>query len=233
MKVYESINKITAALAKEGIPKDSKNQQQGWSFRGIDALMNKLASLLSEHGLCILPRVVDRELVERTSKNGSVLFFTTLTVEFDFVSAEDASKHTVVTVGEAMDNGDKSANKAMSAAYKYACFEAFCIPTAGMEDPDSHVHEIVDTSQQAKPKEEPKKPKKEPEKAPKPETQPLDEAIVLDMLAAVNSSVDAESLEGVYKVASATCNEAHDGDAKKRLNAAVKAKMKSFPAKES
>jgi hypothetical protein len=214
MKVYHAINKITAALAKEGIPKDSKNTQQGWSFRGIDALMNKLAGLLAENSLCILPRVVDRELVERTSKNGSILFYTTLTVEFDFVSSEDASKHTVVTVGEAMDNGDKSANKAMSAAYKYACFEAFCIPTAGMEDPDKEAHEVVT------PIEKPKKP------------DALDESAVLDMLAAINSAVSKEDLEAIYKVAAETCNVAHDSAAKKRVNESVKAKMKALGAKQ-
>ena len=33
-----------------------------------------------------------------------------------------------------MDSGDKSMNKAMSAAFKYACFQVFCIPTEEMHD---------------------------------------------------------------------------------------------------
>ncbi|MFS0844210.1 MAG: ERF family protein [Roseburia hominis] len=28
-----------------------------------------------------------------------------------------------------MDSGDKATNKAMSVAFKYACFQVFCIPT--------------------------------------------------------------------------------------------------------
>jgi hypothetical protein len=44
--------------------------------------------------------------------------------------------------GEAMDSGDKATNKAMSAAYKYACMQAFSIPTEGDNDADAHTHEV-------------------------------------------------------------------------------------------
>jgi hypothetical protein len=63
--------------------------------------------------------------------------------EFDFVAASDGSKHTVKTYGEAMDSGDKATNKAMSAAYKYAAFQAFCIPTEGDNDADATTPEPV------------------------------------------------------------------------------------------
>jgi len=64
-------------------------------------------------------------------------------VEFDLVCAEDGSKHTIATIGEAMDSADKATNKAMSAAYKYACIQAFCIPTEGDNDADATTHEPV------------------------------------------------------------------------------------------
>jgi hypothetical protein len=143
MKVYEKIAAVTAELSKIGISKDSKNQSQGYAFRGIDAVYCALSPLLSKHGLCILPRVTDRQVIERQNRQGTALFYVTLTVEFDFVAAEDGSKHTVITVGEAMDSGDKASNKAMSAAYKYAAFQAFCIPTEGDNDADSQTHEVA------------------------------------------------------------------------------------------
>lgn len=142
MKVYEKIAAITADLSKIGISKDSKNSQQGYAFRGIDQVYGALSPLLAKHGLCILPRVTDRQVTERQNRNGGTLFYTTLTVEFDFVAAEDGSKHTIVTVGEAMDSGDKSSNKAMSAAYKYAAFMTFCVPTEGDNDADASTHEV-------------------------------------------------------------------------------------------
>lgn len=143
MKVYQAINKVQCALAKSGISKDKRNAQQGYNFRGIDDVYNALAPLLAEHELIILPRCVSRECVERQSAKGGALFYVTVEAEFDFVSAEDGSKCTVRTFGEAMDSGDKATNKAMSAAYKYAAFQAFSIPTEGDNDADSTTHEVL------------------------------------------------------------------------------------------
>ena len=142
MKVYQAINKVQAALAVEGISKARNNQAQGYKFRGIDDVYNALSPLLAKHGLCVLPRCTSREVVERVNAKGTALFYVTVCAEFDFVAAEDGSKHTVITYGEAMDSGDKATNKAMSAAYKYACMQAFSIPTEGDNDADAQTHEV-------------------------------------------------------------------------------------------
>ena len=141
MSVYKAINAVQAELAKTGIAKDKRNAQQGYNFRGIDDVYAAVAPLLAKHGLCILPRVVSREVTERQTQKGGILFYTVVKMEFDFVCAEDGSKHTVTTVGEAMDSGDKSSNKAMSAAYKYMMLQTFCIPTEGDNDADARTHE--------------------------------------------------------------------------------------------
>jgi hypothetical protein len=145
MHVYKAINAVQADLAREGIGKDRSNQQQGYKFRGIDDVYNALSPLLAKHGLCVLPRCTSREVVERINAKGTALFYVTVCAEFDFVAAEDGSKHTVVTYGEAMDSGDKATNKAMSAAYKYACMQAFSIPTEGDNDADATTHEVRPT----------------------------------------------------------------------------------------
>lgn len=141
-KVYAAIAEVMAELAKVGIGKNNKNTQQGYKFRGIDDVYNALAPLLAKTKLLILPRVLNRVVTERETKNGGVLFYVVLDVEFDLVSGVDGSKHTVRVCGEAMDSGDKATNKAMSAAYKYACMEAFCIPTEGDNDADATTHEL-------------------------------------------------------------------------------------------
>jgi len=135
--VYIAINAVTAAMAKEGLGKDRKNEQQGYKFRGIDDVYNALAGVLAREKLCILPRVVDRQSLERPTKTGGVSTYTILIVDFDLVSAVDGSHHTIRTVGEAMDTADKSSNKAQSAAMKYACLMAFQIPTEGDNDADA------------------------------------------------------------------------------------------------
>lgn len=143
MNVYKTINKVQADLARQGISKDHRNTQgAGYNFRGIDDVYNAISPLLAQHGLCILPRMLSRSCEERQSKSGGALFYVTVEAEFDFVCAEDGSKHTVKTYGEAMDSGDKGTNKAMSAAYKYACFQAFAIPTEGDNDADASTHEV-------------------------------------------------------------------------------------------
>lgn len=144
MKVYQAINKVQSALSKTGIAKDRTNTQgSGYKFRGIDDVYNAVAPLLAEHGLCILPRMIARDCQDRQSKNGGNLFYVTVEAEFDVVCAEDGSKHTIKTFGEAMDSGDKATNKAMSAAYKYAAFQMFAIPTEGDNDADAHTHEVA------------------------------------------------------------------------------------------
>ena len=143
MKVYQAINAVQAELAKAGITKDKRNQQQGYNFRGIDDVYNALSPLLAKHGLCILPRILTRDVQERQTQKGGVLFYVTVEAEFDFVAAEDGSTHVVRTFGEAMDSADKATNKAMSAAYKYAAFQAFAIPTEADNDADAHTHEIA------------------------------------------------------------------------------------------
>ena len=143
MSVYKYINAVQSALAHDGISKDRKNVQQGYSFRGIDDVYNALAPLLAKNGLCILPRMISRNCEERQTQKGGTLFYVTVEAEFDFVCADDGSKHTVKTFGEAMDSGDKATNKAMSAAYKYAAFQAFAIPTEGDNDADAHTPPVV------------------------------------------------------------------------------------------
>lgn len=146
MEVYKAINKIQATLAKSGISKSrtaSMNGKAMYAFRGIDDVYNTLAPLLAEHKLCIIPRMISREVTERETGRGNALFYVTLEAEFDFVSAEDGSKHTARTFGEAMDSGDKATNKAMSIAYKYACFQTFAIPTEEDNDPDATIHESI------------------------------------------------------------------------------------------
>ena len=142
MEVYKAIAAVQGELAKVGIGKDGTNAQQKYKFRGIDQVYNVLSPLLAKHGLCILPRMISREVVERKSGSGTALFYVTLEAEFDFVATADGSKHTVRTFGEAMDSGDKATNKAMSAAYKYAAFQAFAIPTEGDNDADATTHEV-------------------------------------------------------------------------------------------
>lgn len=143
MTIHDKINKIQADLAKQGITKSRKNAQQGYNFRGIDDVYNALAPLIAKHGVVIVPEYSERETTEKTTKTGGILFYTTIKGKFTFISSEDGTSVEATMYGEAMDSADKSTNKAMSAAYKYACLQVFCIPTEGDNDADATTYDLA------------------------------------------------------------------------------------------
>ena len=144
--IYIAINNVQAALAKSGISKDRKNQQQGYAFRGIDDVYLAVAPLFAEEGIIVLPHYTERTCVERANSKGNPLFYVTLRGSFDLIDKSDGSSVSCDVFGEAMDSADKATNKAMSAAYKYMCIQTFCIPTEGDNDADLTTHTVAPKS---------------------------------------------------------------------------------------
>lgn len=140
-----NINKAILSVMKDigTIGKDKQNKSQGYQYRGVDDVMNALYPALVDNGVFIIPKVLETKREERTSTSGSHLIFTTCKMSYTFC-ADDDSKIEVIMCGEGMDSGDKSMNKAMSAAYKYACFQLFCIPTEDLKDPDMDTYIVED-----------------------------------------------------------------------------------------
>lgn len=118
------------------VKKDRKNSMQNYQFRGIDDVYNELHPAFAKHGVFISSKVIERVREERQTKNGGLLIYSILTVEFTFF-ADDGSSFSSITVGEGMDSGDKSCNKAMSAALKYALMQLLLIPTAEKKDSEN------------------------------------------------------------------------------------------------
>lgn len=142
-RVYAAIHATQKILSARGVDKNQKTTGgASYKFRGIDDLYNALAPALAESGLVILPRIINRECQDRQTKGGAVMQHVVLTVEYDLVAASDGSIHTVRSVGECFDSGDKATNKAMTAAFKYLCFELFCIPLTGSDDADATNYEL-------------------------------------------------------------------------------------------
>ena len=131
--VYQAINQIVRAFSKSGISKRHTNAIEQYQYRSIDDVLNRLGPLLARCGLCVLPRVLRRESEDRAGDAGALLVSVRLLVAFDLVSARDGSKHVIKAWGEALDQGDKGTAKAMSAAFKGAMFQLFCIPVGAAE----------------------------------------------------------------------------------------------------
>lgn len=139
MNIYESISAVMKDVGAIG--KNTKNTQQGFMFRGIDAVMNSLQPALIKNHIFVVPEVLDQTREERTSSKGGLLIYSICRIKYTFF-AEDGTSVSAIVIGEGMDSGDKATNKAMSIAFKYACFQVFCIPTEEMKDPDAECYEV-------------------------------------------------------------------------------------------
>lgn len=140
MKIYEAISAVMKDCGF--IAKDSTNEQQRYKYRGIDAVMNALnPAFVANHVFCV-PEVLEQTREERVNTKGTTLIYSVVRVKYTFY-ADDGSSVSAVVCGEGMDSGDKATNKAMSAAYKYACFQVFCIPTEEMHDSEEDSPEVA------------------------------------------------------------------------------------------
>lgn len=133
-KIYQAITNVMKDIG--AVSKDSTNGIDGYRYRGIDAVMNALSPALIKNGVVVIPQVLEMKREERVKKDGGGLLYSVVKVKYTFY-AEDGSFVDTVVIGEGMDESDKSMNKAMSTAYKYACFQTFCIPTDEMIDSET------------------------------------------------------------------------------------------------
>ena len=141
-EVYNAITAVTGELTLAGIPKNRTNLDGGYQYRSIEDVLAALSPLLAKHKLCVLPRALERSVVDRSGLQNTLLVNVQLKVAYDLVSSDDASIHTVIAYGEALDDGDKATAKATSAAYKSAMLQTFCIPVSGTEEPEQASHKL-------------------------------------------------------------------------------------------
>ncbi len=146
-KIYKAIPCIMGEINAVG--KNKKNTQQGFMYRGIDDVMNAINPALVKHNVFIVPEVMEQSREERKTAKGGSLLYSVCRMKFRFC-ADDGSYVEAVTIGEGMDSGDKATNKAMAVAFKYACFQVFCIPTEEMKDPDAETPEPSSRAAQGK-----------------------------------------------------------------------------------
>lgn len=138
-KIYSAISAIMADVG--AVAKNSRNQQQGFMYRGIDAVMNALHPAMAEHHVFCTPEILEQTREDRQTNKGTNLIYSICRIRYTFYT-DDGSNISVIVIGEGMDSGDKATNKAMAIAFKYACFQLFCIPTEEMVDPDAECHEV-------------------------------------------------------------------------------------------
>jgi hypothetical protein len=137
--IFKQICAVMADI--DAIGKNQINQQQKFKFRGIDDVYNSLHAILAKHQIFTVPTVLTEEFKEETAKSGSKCTRAILKMKYTFYAIDGSSIEGVV-IGEALDYGDKAANKAMAIAHKYFLMQTFIIPTED-KDPDSETFELA------------------------------------------------------------------------------------------
>lgn len=133
--VYGQFAKAFAAVGAIG--KGQKNQHHGYSFRGIDDVLNHLHGVLADHELFYLPRLVAESYEEWQTSKGGRLQVARLTYEFVFYATDGSTLVAGPVVGQSADTDDKAPMQALSQAAKVALLHAFCIKTEDLVDADT------------------------------------------------------------------------------------------------
>ena len=144
--VFERISFVIATM--EGVGKLQKNSapgQGGYSYRGIEDITKMLRPLFGRAGIFFLPRVNLREVSTVPTKSGGSQQVCELEVEWTIYGIK-GDYVTCTTWGEAADVSDKATNKAMTAAYKYALLQVFCI-----SDPDDDADKVTPAERAPRP----------------------------------------------------------------------------------
>lgn len=128
---------FAAAMTEvEKIAKLGENKRQGFNFRGIDDTMNAVGPVFREHGLFIIPEVVDKQVDHAATNAGKRMTTVHLQVRYT-IAHKDGSSFAGIAPGEANDTSDKSTAKAMSVALRTFLLQSMLIPT-GDPDPDTY-----------------------------------------------------------------------------------------------
>jgi hypothetical protein len=138
--VHEALAAVMTDVS--AVKKGDRNAQQGFNFRGIDAVINAVGPALRKHGVTVSPRVDLYEYgtvtVGQPPKERQMGHVRVLVTYTFFGPAGDSLP--AQAPGEAFDAGDKATPKAMSVAFRTALLQALALPT-DEPDPDSHAYE--------------------------------------------------------------------------------------------
>ncbi len=137
--VHEAFNAVMGDV--RAIEKSDRNQQQGFRFRGIDAVMQEVGPALRAHGVHIIPTPVEMRSETYETAKGTSMRNVTVTMQYA-VYGPAGDSFIGGAIGEAADSGDKAVTKAQSVAYRTFLLQSLTVPT-GDADPDTQTHERV------------------------------------------------------------------------------------------
>jgi len=128
----------------QGIRKGERNKQQGFTFRGIDTVMNAVGPVLRKHRVAVVPTPEDITLTTYQTSSGTTMHSAVVKMRY---TIHGPAGDTIEggAYGEAADAGDKAVSKAESVAYRVFLLQGLTIPT-DEPDPDAEAHQRASRS---------------------------------------------------------------------------------------
>ena len=135
--IYKALNEV---MKQVGYVQKKRSSGINYSFVGEAALIEAIRPHMVEQGVIVHPHQIHELRQDSyTTRNGAVMNRTAVVMAYRFAHADSGTFIDVCVAGEGADVGDKSANKALTGAYKYALRQALMIETG--DDPDTFASE--------------------------------------------------------------------------------------------
>lgn len=134
-EIFKAIN---AVMQEVGYVQKKRSGGVNYSFAGEAALIEAIRPELVKNGLFVFPASIRETSDSYTTSKGATMNRAVLVITYRFAHTSGET-FDVEVAGEGADVGDKSFNKAMTGAYKYALRQTFCIETG--DDPDKSASE--------------------------------------------------------------------------------------------
>lgn len=128
----------------QAIRKDSTGDLTGRgrlvNFRGVDATMNAFGAAQRRHGVIVRPVHVEPTYRDTVTTKGNKMREATVIVSYE-ITGPLGDTMPCMSVGEALDTGDKATAKAMSVALRTLLLQVGMVPTETPRDPDQQIYE--------------------------------------------------------------------------------------------
>lgn len=144
--VVEAFSRVQADIL--AIEKRETNKDQGFVFRGIDAVVDKVGPVLRTHNVIIIPDAEEITTERYISRGGAHMQGAIVRMRYT-VHGPAGDSFSGSTYGQAADSGDKAVSKAQSVAYRVFLLQGLTIPTHD-PDPDANSHERAGVQQEVK-----------------------------------------------------------------------------------
>ena len=126
LNIRQRILAVLAGCGAVGKDRKAPAAAGGYAFSGIDDVIEHLRPHLIEHGVVIVPTVIESSMDIREGRNGKPTAIERQTVEVSFQNADQPDDaFSVQVVGMAIGSGDKNPGIAYSYALKTALLAVF------------------------------------------------------------------------------------------------------------